>query len=92
MALGRSPEYHWNHIISKSVHQFSRRSCLKLLSIYSPGGHFCSCSPESADIRYGLSCIISCHSAYQQVCSQKLIQLSSVLLLILTNKGAKFFL
>ena len=25
-ALGRSPEYHWNQIISKSVHQFSRRS------------------------------------------------------------------
>ena len=30
MALGRSPEYHWNHIISKSVHRFSRRSRLKL--------------------------------------------------------------
>ena len=30
MALGRSPEYHWNHIISKSVHQFSRKSRLKL--------------------------------------------------------------
>ena len=30
MALGRSPEYHWNQIISKSVHRFSRRSCLKL--------------------------------------------------------------
>ena len=27
-------------IISKSVHRFSRRSCLKLFSIYSPGGHF----------------------------------------------------
>ena len=40
MALGRSPEYHWNQIISKSVHWFSRRSCLKLFSIYSPGGHF----------------------------------------------------
>ena len=24
MALGRSPEYHWNQIISKPVHQFSR--------------------------------------------------------------------
>ena len=24
MALGRSPEYHWNQIISKSVHRFSR--------------------------------------------------------------------
>ena len=30
MALGRSPEYHWNQIISKSVHRFSRRSLLKL--------------------------------------------------------------
>ena len=40
MALGRSPEYHWNQIISKSVHQSSRRSRLKLFSIYSPGGHF----------------------------------------------------
>ena len=26
-------------IISKSVHRISRRSCLKLFSIYSPGGH-----------------------------------------------------
>ena len=40
MALGRSPEYHWNQIISKSAHRFSRRSHLKLFSIYSPGGHF----------------------------------------------------
>ena len=40
MALGRSHEYHWNQIISKSVHQFSKRSRLKLFSIYSPGGHF----------------------------------------------------
>ena len=40
MALGRSTEYHWNRIISKSVHQFSRRSCLKLFSVYSTGGHF----------------------------------------------------
>ena len=40
MALGCSPEYHWNQIISKSVHRFSRRSRLKLFSIYSPGGHF----------------------------------------------------
>ena len=39
MALGRSPEYHWNQIISKSVHRFSR-SRFKLFSIYSPGGHF----------------------------------------------------
>ena len=30
MALGRSPEYHWNQIISKSLHWFSRRSPLKL--------------------------------------------------------------
>ena len=30
MALGRSPEYHWNQIISKSVHRFSRGSRLKL--------------------------------------------------------------
>ena len=27
-------------IISKSVHRFRRRSCLKLISIYSPGSHF----------------------------------------------------
>ena len=40
MALGRSPEYHWNQIISKSVHRFSRRSRLELFCIYSPGGHF----------------------------------------------------
>ena len=39
MALGRSPEYHWDQVISKSVHRFSRRSRLKLFSIYSPG-HF----------------------------------------------------
>ena len=26
MALGRSPEYQWDQIISKSVHRFSRRS------------------------------------------------------------------
>ena len=39
MALGRSPEYHWNQIISKSVHRFSR-SHFKLFSIYSPGGRF----------------------------------------------------
>ena len=30
MALGRSPEYHWNQIISKSVHLLSRRRRLKL--------------------------------------------------------------
>ena len=40
MAMGRSPEYHWNQIISKSVHRFSRRSRFKLFSIYSPGNHF----------------------------------------------------
>ena len=40
MALGRSPEYHWDQIISKSVHRFSRRSRLKLFPIYNPGGHF----------------------------------------------------
>ena len=39
-ALGRSPEYHWNQIITKSVHRFSRRSRLKLFSIFSPGGRF----------------------------------------------------
>ena len=38
MTQVRSPEYHWNQIISKSLHRFSRRSPLKLLSIYSPGG------------------------------------------------------
>ena len=43
MALGRSTEYHWKQIISKSVHRFSRRSHLKLFSIKSPGGGaFCS--------------------------------------------------
>ena len=62
MALGRSPECHWNQIISKSVHRFSRRSHLKLFSIYSPGGHlfteqnslsnFCRLSPKEH------SCII----------------------------------
>ena len=31
---------HFCEIISKSVHHSSRRSCLKLFSIYSPGGHF----------------------------------------------------
>ena len=40
MALGCSPEYHWNQIISESVHRFSSRSRLKLFSIYNPGGHF----------------------------------------------------
>ena len=55
MTLGRSPEYHWNQIISKSVHQF-RRSRLNLFSIYSPGGiglsNFCKQSPKEH------SCII----------------------------------
>ena len=56
MALGRSPEYHWNQIMSKSVHRFSRRCHLKLYSIYSPGGYlfngaerfeqFCGQSPK----------------------------------------------
>ena len=36
MALGRSPEYHWDQIISKSVHWFSRRSRLKLFSSPEP--------------------------------------------------------
>ena len=31
---------HFCEIISKSVNGFSRRSCLKLSSIYSSGGHF----------------------------------------------------
>ena len=31
---------HFCEIISKSVHRFSRLSCLKKISIYSPGGHF----------------------------------------------------
>ena len=35
MALSRSPEYHWNQIISKSVDRLSRRSRLKFFSIYS---------------------------------------------------------
>ena len=30
MALGRSPEYHWNQIISISFHRLSRKSRLKL--------------------------------------------------------------
>ena len=34
MPLGRSPEYHWNQIISKSVHRFSRRSRLKLFFLF----------------------------------------------------------
>ena len=34
------PKEHSCEIISKSVHWFSRRSSLKLFSIYSPGGHF----------------------------------------------------
>ena len=33
------PMEHSCEIILKSVHLFSRRSCLKLFSIYSPGGH-----------------------------------------------------
>ena len=34
------PKKHSCKIILKSVHRFSRRSCLKLFSIYSPGGNF----------------------------------------------------
>ena len=36
----RLPKEHSSEIILKSVCWFSRRSCLKLFSIYSPGGHF----------------------------------------------------
>ena len=36
----QSPKEHSCEIISKSVHPFSRRSHLKLFSIYSPDGHF----------------------------------------------------
>ena len=35
----QSPKEHSCEIISKSVNGFSRRSRLKLISIYSPGGH-----------------------------------------------------
>ena len=41
MVLGRSPEYHWNQIILKSVHQFSR-SRLKLFFYLKPWRPFCS--------------------------------------------------
>ena len=34
MALGRSPEYHWDQIISKSVHRFSRRSPFKIFFLF----------------------------------------------------------
>ena len=34
MALGRSHEYQWNQIISKSFHRFSRRSRLKLFFLF----------------------------------------------------------
>ena len=34
MDLGRSPEHHWNQIISKFVHRFSRRSRLKLYFLF----------------------------------------------------------
>ena len=40
MAQGRSPEYHWNQIISKSVHRFRRRSRLKLFFYLQPWGTF----------------------------------------------------
>ena len=63
MALGRSPEYHWNQIISKSVHRFSRRSRSKLFFLLKAMGailfnraerfeHFCRQSPKEH------SCII----------------------------------
>ena len=35
-----SPQEHSCEIISNSGHRFSKRSRLKLFSIYSPGGHF----------------------------------------------------
>ena len=40
----QSPKEHSCEIISKSIHRFSRSSCLKFISIYSPGGHFVQCS------------------------------------------------
>ena len=40
MALGRSPEYHWNKIISKSVHRFSKSRFKLFFSIDSPDGLF----------------------------------------------------
>ena len=58
MALGRSPEYHWNQIFSKSVHRFSRRNRLKLFSIYSPGGHFVQHSNFCRQSPKEHSCII----------------------------------
>ena len=68
MALGRSPEYHWNQIISKSVHRFSRRSCLKLFLFIAMEAilfnravrfeHFCRQSPKEH------SCIIIAKSMH----------------------------
>ena len=51
MALGRSPEYHWNQIISKSVHRFSRRSsfflCIAQAAIlFNSLSNFCRQSPK----------------------------------------------
>ena len=66
MALGCSPEYHWNQIISKSVNRFSRRSRLKLFSIYSPGGHFVK--------RSGTICAISVEGKPRKI-SVKLFQI-----------------
>ena len=61
MALGRSPEYHWNQIISKSVHRFSRSRLKFFLFIVLAANlfnraeqfeHFCRQSPKEH------SCII----------------------------------
>ena len=35
MALGRSSEYHWNQIISKSVHRLAAESFKTFFPIYS---------------------------------------------------------
>ena len=58
MALGLSPEYLWNQIISKSARRFSRRSRLKLFSIYSPGGNFVQQSIFFRQSHKEHSCII----------------------------------
>ena len=41
MAQVRSPEYHWNQIISKSLHRFSRRSPLSFF-LFIALAPFCS--------------------------------------------------
>ena len=38
-------------IISKSVHQFSRRSRLKLISIYCPNGHLVEGHPRNLPVK-----------------------------------------